>query len=164
MQGLAPVADIRERHEDAVEIFALASFGGHLEQLLQLRDAWAGCPALYVTTRRDSIAELRGQRIAFVEDCHTGQIIRAAICLAQLARLFWRHRPRTLVTTGALPGLLAAVVARAVGTRVIWIDSVANCERLSASGSSAKCFAHHHFSQWPGVAERHGSSYSGTLF
>lgn len=158
------MADIRERHGEAVEIFALASFGGHLEQLLQLREAWAGRPTLYVTTRRDSIAELRGQRIAFVGDCHTGQVIRTAICLAQLAGLFWRHRPRILVTTGALPGLLAAAVARLVGTRVIWIDSVANSERLSTSGGSAKRLAHHHFSQWPGVAERHGSSYSGTLF
>jgi hypothetical protein len=164
MQGLAPVADIRERHENAVEIFALASFGGHFEQLLQLREAWAGRPTLYVSTRRDSIAELRGQRVAFVSDCHAGQVIRAAICLAQLARLFGRHRPRILVTTGALPGLLAAAVARAVGTRVIWIDSVANSERLSTSGSSAKRFAHHHFSQWPGVAERDGSSYGGTVF
>jgi UDP-N-acetylglucosamine:LPS N-acetylglucosamine transferase len=156
--------DGRPTAEGRFELFAAASFGGHFEQLLQLREAWGGRACLYITTREGMVEELADAPIAVVKDCHTGQVVRATLCLMQLCALFFKHRPRYLVTTGALPGLLATVAARLVGARVIWIDSVANSERLSTSGRHAKRFAHAHYSQWPEVAERQRTDYAGSLF
>jgi len=156
--------DGRQADEGRFEVLAVGSFGGHFEQLLQLRAAWAGKACLYVTTRRVEAGEIADQPIAFVQDCHTGEVIRAARCLKQMFALFRRYRPKYLVTTGALPGLLAAVAARATGARVIWIDSVANAERLSTSGLHARWLADAHLSQWPEVAERQHSHYAGSLF
>jgi hypothetical protein len=146
------------------DVMAVASFGGHFEQLLELRDAWKGRSCLYVTTRADVVAGLEGETGAVVQDCHAGQHAKAALCLAQLTGLAIRHRPRNVVTTGALPGLLALMVGRCIGARAIWVDSLANAETLSLSGQHARRFAHHHFSQWPDVAARDGSSYAGSLF
>lgn len=151
------------RVQGPIELFAVASFGGHFEQLLQLREAWAGRRCLFVTTRRDTIEELCGEDVAFVQDCHTGQVLKAVRCLLQLARLFRRHRPKALVTTGALPGLLAVAAGRLTGARVIWIDSVANAHELSTSGRVARGLAHVHLSQWPDVAAREHSKYAGSV-
>jgi hypothetical protein len=41
-----------------------------------------------------------------------------------------------------------------MGVRTLWIDSIANSERMSASGRLAKRLAHRVVSQWPEVAER----------
>lgn len=146
-----------------IEVMAVASFGGHLEQLLQLRSAWDGCACVYVTTRDDRIDLLSGQRVVAVQDCHEGQTGRAFRCLAQLVGLALRYRPRTVLTTGALPGLMACIAGRTIGAQVIWIDSVANAAELSKSGRIARRLAHHHFSQWPDVARASGSEYAGSV-
>jgi hypothetical protein len=40
-----------------------------------------------------------------------------------------------------------------MGCRTLWIDSIANSERMSSSGRLAKRIAHRCVSQWPTVAE-----------
>ena len=110
------------------------------------------------------MAAIEGGDLRIVEDCHVGQYAKAAKCAAQLAALCLRHRPRNLVTTGALPGLLAIMAGRAVGASTFWIDSLANAETLSVSGRHAKRIAHHHFTQWPELARREGTQYAGSLF
>ena len=147
-----------------VQIVAVASAGGHLEELLEMRQAWAGYRCMYVTTSRDAVDILSGERVAIVTDCHKGQIARTIACSAQIVALLLRTRPGCIVSTGALPGLLAALVGRALGARVIWVDSVANAGELSACGRWARPVAHSHFTQWPLVAAREKSEYLGSLF
>ena len=147
-----------------VQLFAVGSFGGHFEQVLEMRKAWAGLRCLYVTTQDGPLDALEGERLAVVSDCHSGQPIRAALCLVQTALLFARHRPACVFTTGALPGLIAALVGRLAGVPVIWIDSVANAETMSGSGRLARRLARKWCTQWPGVASREGSQYLGSLF
>jgi hypothetical protein len=45
----------------------------------------------------------------------------------------------------------------------LWIDSIANSERLSSSGRLAKKIAHRVVSQWPEVAEREGVACWGAV-
>ena len=146
------------------DLFAVASFGGHWEQLLALAPAWNGRRCLLITTPGGGIAGSNESDLRVVADCHAGQVLPAARCLAQLTALFARHRPRSVITTGALPGLLALGLARGFGARAIWVDSLANAETLSTSGRHARRIAHHHFSQWPDVAKRERSEYAGSLF
>lgn len=147
-----------------VDLFVLGSFGGHFEQLLGMRAAWVGKTALYITTRVGEVEALDGEHLAFVTDCHGRQFFRAAACLAQMARLVIRHEPACIVTTGALPGLIAAWVGRFFAVPVIWVDSFANSETLSLSGRHARLPASVHLTQWPQVASREGSAYLGSMF
>lgn len=149
------------------DLIAIASFGGHLEELLELRTAWSGLDCLYVTTRpvdAEFTERNDGVRIEVVPDCHQGQVTRILACSRQVYRLLRTHRPSCIVTTGALPGLIMAVMGRLAGARVIWIDSLANSDTLSGSGRYARWIADRHLTQWPGVAKRDGTHYSGSLF
>lgn len=146
------------------QVFAVATFGGHFEQLVQLTPAWDGVGCLFVSTRPSPSLLRTGRDMALVDDCHWGEPFRTARCAIQMVSLFVRHRPACVVTTGALPGLLAAVIGRALGARVIWIDSMANAETMSGSGKVARVFAHVWCSQWSRVAEREGARYLGSLF
>ena len=67
-----------------------------------------------------------------------------------------------LITTGSAPALIAIVISKLFGTRSLWIDSIANCERLSTSGSRAARIADKCVSQWPDIARRNGLEYWGS--
>ena len=47
--------------------------------------------------------------------------------------------------------------------KTIWIDSIANCERLSSSGRRARRVAHQWLTQWPDLARPEGPHYWGAV-
>lgn len=72
-----------------------------------------------------------------------------------------RERPDVVVTTGAAPGLVVLALARLLGARTVWVDSIANAERLSLSGRLAEGRADLVLTQWPELAREGGPRYLG---
>ena len=54
---------------------------------------------------------------------------------------------------GAAPGFFAISLARLVGARSVWVDSIANAEELSLSGQKATRVATLTLTQWPSLGE-----------
>lgn len=145
------------------DLLLVASFGGHFEELLEMRSAWGHVSRVYATTARGRIDSLAGEVVEYVPDCHGGQYWQAMRSVHSLVSLVRRHRPKCIVTTGALPGFLAVVVGRLFGASVIWVDSVANADELSKSGRWALRFASAHLVQWPKIAQSSPSAYLGNI-
>jgi hypothetical protein len=68
-----------------------------------------------------------------------------------------------VVSTGAAGGVLAIRIARLIGARTMFIDSIANARELSISARLALGVADRVLSQWPGVAEQTGAEYRGAV-
>jgi hypothetical protein len=54
-------------------------------------------------------------------------------------------------------------LGRLTGARTLWIDSIANSERMSSSGRLARKLAHQTISQWPEVAASEGVECWGSV-
>ena len=69
-----------------------------------------------------------------------------------------------VITTGSLPALIALVLAKYVfGAKTIWIDSIANAEKLSASGKKAGKIADLWLTQWPQLSGPDGPQHWGAV-
>ncbi len=140
---------------------AVASGGGHWVQLYRIRPAWDGCDVSYVTTEpgyRDEVtadARERGQSppaYYVVTEANRWQKLRL---LRQLCQIMWiviRTRPDTVITTGAAPGYFATRVAKLIGAKTAWIDSIANAQELSLSGLRAGRHVDLWLTQWEHLA------------
>ena len=128
-----------------------------------MRAAWDGHDVRYITTLPGLAEQFGAAPAGVIPDCNARAPVSAVRCLFALLRLTFRHRPGHVVTTGALSGLFAVVCGRAVGARTLWIDSIANGERLSSSGRVARRFAHETLSQWRPVAEAEGVGFQGSV-
>jgi UDP-N-acetylglucosamine:LPS N-acetylglucosamine transferase len=73
------------------------------------------------------------------------------------------ERPDVIVSTGAAPGYFALRLGKFLGLRTIWVDSIANVERLSLSGQRVGRFADLWLTQWPHLAAAGGPSYHGSV-
>jgi hypothetical protein len=143
-------------------ILAVASGGGHWVQMLRLRDAFHGHDVTYVSVHADYSADVAGSRFFKVSDVSRFSGVRVLFVAIQLLIVIVRARPAVVVTTGSAPGLLAIAIAKTVfRIRTVWIDSIANCERLSTSGMQARRFADQWLTQWPHLAESGGPMYWG---
>ena len=73
-------------------------------------------------------------------------------------RILLKERPKVVVTTGSAPALIALILAKYLfRANTIWIDSIANAERLSTSGKTAGQFADIWLTQWPQLASAKGT-------
>lgn len=137
-------------------ILAVSSKGGHYRQMIALSAAYEGHNVRYVSTD-PSLTEFS------VSECSRTQWWRALTNVVQLVVIMRRVRPDVVVSTGALPGLMALIVGSLFGARTVWIDSIANTDRMSLSGRLSRPFAQLWLTQWPEVSDRTGATYVGAV-
>ena len=144
-------------------LLAVASGGGHWEQLMQLRDAFGGHRIHYATTlaglpERENLASF-----SIIPDCNRDKKIDSLRCVVSILKIVIRIRPQAIITTGSLPGVIALAIGKLFRIKTIWVDSVANAETLSMSGMQAKRFADLWITQWEHVAKESGAVYAGSV-
>ena len=145
-------------------ILAIASGGGHWVQLQRLRPAFEGCDVAYVSVYPDYADDLGGCRFYTITDVSRVNIRKLFVIVPQFICIMLRERPDVVITTGSAPGLIGLAVARlTTRAKTIWIDSIANCERLSSSGRQARRVAHQWLTQWPELARPEGPHYWGAV-
>ncbi len=144
-------------------IIAIASAGGHWQQLMLLGPAYAHHEVTYLTTLA-GLAESYGATPAHkIPDCNRHTPLRLVLSTVVIAWHLLRIRPHVIITTGAMPGLIALTLGRIILARTIWVDSLANAEQMSASGRYARHVAHLRLSQWQSVAQAEGAGFAGRL-
>ena len=138
----------------ARKVMAIASGGGHWVQLMRLRPSFEGLNVFYVGIDPSSASDVAGHRYYTIRNATRKNKAVLIVVAFQLLRILVKERPSVVITTGSAPALVAIILARRLfGARTIWIDSIANVERLSGSGERAGRTADVWLTQWPELAE-----------
>lgn len=153
----------RETMKPKPKVIALSSGGGHWVQLLRLHPAFEGCDVLYATVNEAYRSDVKGARFRVIPDSNRWNKLALLRTAYAIIRLLLEERPQVVVSTGAAPGFFAVCFAKLLGARTIWLDSVANAEELSQSGSKVGKFADLWLTQWPHLATTEGPSYKGSV-
>lgn len=145
------------------KLLAVASAGGHWIQLQRMLPAFAGFETVYVSTSEACREQVAGSRYYVVPNASRFAVKPFAPVFLKAAVILLKERPASLITTGSAPMLAFVLLARLMGVRTLWVDSIANSERLSSSGRLAKRIAHRVVSQWPEVAQQEGVACWGAV-
>jgi UDP-N-acetylglucosamine:LPS N-acetylglucosamine transferase len=147
-----------------------ASAGGHATELLILLDAargiWPVEPSVYITTMRiaaEGFAK-HGKPVHVIGECDRRKPLQAIAVLFRTLCLAILERPDAVVTTGSMPLAMFCVWAKLLGAKIVWIDSVAQIDEMSASGRLMRRIADLCLAQWPDVAARYADvEYAGEV-
>lgn len=145
------------------KILALSSGGGHWVQLRRVIPAFDGHCVVYATVNRHYKTEVGSARFYEVVDVTRWNKAKWVIATAQLLRILLRERPNVVISTGALPGYLGLRLAKVLGKKTIWLDSIANVEELSMSGQHIGKYADLWLTQWPHLANNQAPEYAGQV-
>lgn len=145
------------------KVLAVASGGGHWLQLMRLKPALEKHQVIYVTTITGLGEQFDAVPCRVVKDASRSEPLRLIWVILQLATMVIRIRPDIVISTGAAPGLAALFFGRLVGARTIWLDSIANAEKLSMSGKLAGRIADLWLTQWPDLATPAGPEFRGSV-
>jgi len=145
------------------KILAIASGGGHWIQLLRLRPAFVGADLSYASVDPALAADVPGHAFYRFPDANREHKLALLRQILAIAWILIRVRPRFIVSTGASCGYVAIRLGRLLCARTLYIDSIANAERLSLSGHLACRHADLMLTQWPHLAGPKGPQYKGSV-
>lgn len=134
------------------KVLAIASGGGHWVQLLRLRPAFSHHEVTFVSTNNDYANEINAD-FHCVLDANMWEKWKLLKMFMQVFWLIIKIRPDVVITTGAAPGFAAVFFGRIFGANTIWIDSIANSEKLSKSGARAGRFVNVWLTQWEHLSD-----------
>jgi UDP-N-acetylglucosamine:LPS N-acetylglucosamine transferase len=144
-------------------ILAVASNGGHLVQLMRLFPAFDGNVLSLISTSNEAPKNDAVNHYYCVTDSNFDQKLRLIKTAFETMILVVKLRPDVIISTGAAPGLFCIIWGKVLRKKVIWIDSIANTEKLSMAGRVALKVTTHCYTQWPLVSKPHGPHYIGSV-
>jgi len=145
------------------KILAVASGGGHWVQLLRLRPAFEGYDIAYVTVQESYAEQVDSSRFYSITDATRWSRWDLLKMVSQLAWIVFKERPDIVMSTGAAPGVVALSIGKWFGAKTIWLDSIANVEKMSMSGERAKRVADLWLTQWEHLAKSEGPKFLGSV-
>ena len=151
------------KKSNRTKILAIASGGGHWIQLLRLRPAFAGADVCYASVERQAANDVEDHRFFRFPDANRERKVALVFQILTIAWIIARVRPHVVVTTGASCGYVAVRLARMLGARTLFIDSIANAEKLSLSAQLAHRHANLTLTQWPHLENPEGPQYHGSV-
>lgn len=140
---------------------AIASQGGHLVQLMRLKPLFDRHDTIYVTSGIDKSE--KGMHRFRVIDANYDKKFQLFVQFMQVLYVVLKNKPEAIITTGASAGVFAVVVGHFLGTKTIWIDSIANADCISRSGLIARRFSGLWLTQWQHLARQDGPIYIGSV-
>ena len=103
--------------------------------------------------------DVPGRTYYAIRDVSRRDRLGFVVLIGQLVRILPRERPDVVITTGSAPCLFALGLAKTfLRASTIWIDSIANVERLSSSGAQARRVADVWLTQWEHLGPRPGGA------
>ena len=132
-------------------------------QLLRLRPAFVDCEIIYATVQEGYRAQVEGAPFHVIPDANRWDKLSLMKCAVFTFLLLVKLRPDVVITTGAAPGYFAVRIARLLGSRTIWLDSVANAEELSLSGKMAEGQVDLWMTQWEHLSGENGPEFHGRI-
>ena len=149
--------------KDKPKILAIASSGGHWIQLMRLVPAFDGSEVIYVSTHSGYKEQVKGAVFHAVSDATRWEKMKLIKMAFEVRSIINTEKPDIIISTGAAPGLMAIIWGRLRGKKTIWIDSIANVDRISMSGRIARPFSSLHLTQWEHLSNGISTLFKGTV-
>jgi len=151
------------RMRSSKRILAVSSGGGHWVQLLRMSKVFASQEVVFVTTNAMYRCDVPAAKLYAVTDASIWNKFRILWQAFEVLTVVLRERPDVVISTGAAPGYFAVRFGKMLGARTIWVDSIANVERLSMSGSKVGPYADLWLTQWKHLALDSGPACRGAV-
>ncbi len=146
-----------------MKIALVCSHGGHLSEILDLADAYAGHETFFITYDASRTRALAGRKyllrnIGF-------NVFLMAVATVQIFFILLHERPRVILSTGAEIAVPSFYLGRLLGIRTIFVETWTRVRSPTLAGRWVYPVASVFFVQWPELLRCYGSKaqYHGGL-
>jgi beta-1,4-N-acetylglucosaminyltransferase len=148
-----------------MKLALVCSSGGHLYELYSLQSAWRGHERFWVTFEaEDSCYLLKGERVYWAYQPTNRSVLNLFRNLWLAVRILSKEKPHVVLSTGAGVGVPFLYIAKLLGCKTIYIESIARVKELSLSGKLVLPIADMFYVQWPELTQKYPKTqYHGSI-
>ncbi|MBR4618747.1 MAG: polysaccharide biosynthesis protein [Bacilli bacterium] len=153
-------------------VLFVSSTGGHLNELMQLKNMFNDYDFYIVTERMKTnnyLKEKYKSKVSYLlygtkDHMLTYPFVLLANCFICLF-IYLKFHPDYIVTTGAHVGGVMALIGKIFGSRVVYIETFANITTKTITGKLVYKFADIFIVQWESMLELYpNATYGGWIF
>ncbi len=146
-----------------MKIYLLCSWGGHLQETLELRDAWGAYDYRFITYVSERSIALKEPKWLIAPPWKS--IPKFLYTLAKTSIKILFNRPDVLMSTGmGYVDIFLFPLCKLLGVYTIYIESGANVEYVSGTANFVRKFCNKFIVRWEDLAEKIGAEYHGGIF
>lgn len=148
--------------ERGIPVCLVCSHGGHLTEMLELSEAFEGHNPFYFCYDAETTRALPH---AYRVPNMANNPIEFAKNIVRAIRIFWRERPRLMVSTGAEIALPVTVAAKLFRVPIVYIECGAQVAHASFTGRIMYWLADEFYVQWRELLNVYGprARFQGSL-
>lgn len=154
------------------QILLISSDGGHLAQILSLKDFFVNHEYLIVTEKTPATELLSKElNVEFLKPRPKGRHRSLGFFLSILRnfitsyKIILKHRPVAIITTGSHTAIPACYIGKLLGSKIIWILTFARINSKAASASLVYPIADKFIVQWPSMLKHYKKAiYLGSIY
>lgn len=146
------------------KILAVSSPGGHWIQLNKICDGLTHHQIVYAvplgTFKSNKTSDKKIHNISDLSASNKLTLIKSGL---EFLFILLKERPDIVLSTGAAPGVVAVMLAKYMGIKTIWVDSIANVQKLSRSGNMVKHKVDTFLTQWEHLSDGKHIQHQGSV-
>lgn len=149
----------------------ISSVGGHLEQLLSLKDVIDNFDSYIVTEKNESTKKLthRYPNIYFIPYISRKSVLRFIFNSIKgfviSFRLYLKIKPDVIITTGSGSVISMCIIGKILGSKVIYIETFSRIKSKTLTGTLVYYFADIFIIQWEELQKKYPKAkYIGYIY
>jgi len=145
-----------------MKICLVCSHGGHLTEILQLKEAFEGHETFFITY--DSVRTRQLEHKYLLRNIGTNPLVMASASLSTL-RILLKERPKLIVSTGSEIAIPAFYLAKLFRIKTIFIESWTRVDRPTGTGKIVYPVSDLFLVQWESLLKKYGkkAKYEGAI-
>lgn len=151
------------------KVIFVASSGGHLSEILNLKDLFSEYKYLLVTEKTEVTSKLENdyniEYLKYGPNKNKFKYLGAVITnIFKCIKILKKFKPDTVISTGAQVGGIMCFFSKLFGKKIIYIESLAKVTSLSVTGKMIYPFTNKFYVQWEPLAKKYKKAeYLGRL-
>jgi beta-1,4-N-acetylglucosaminyltransferase len=157
--------DLGENLKKEKKICLVASAGGHLKEIVQLKKFYSKYEHYFVTLAREDGKSLARKEKTYFVECPARNPLRFALNFVQSFKILLKEKPDIVISTGADTALATCYLAKLFGKKIIYIESFCRPSRPSITGKMVYPIANLFIYQWEEVGQYYPKGkFGGSIF
>lgn len=139
-----------------MKLMLVCTSGGHFATMRSLKSFWSLHERVWVSDRQKDTTILdKGEKVHWLPYQAPRDVLAILRNLPATFRILSQEKPDVVISTGASLAINFAFVAKLLGIKFIFIESISRSQELSVSGKLVYPISDEFYVQWPELCEKY---------
>lgn len=140
-----------------MKLLLVCTSGGHFATMRSLESFWSRHDRVWVTDPKADTEDLvqKSEQVHWFKHRAPRHLWGLISDLPRTWKVLYSERPDLIVSTGASVAVSFALIAKLLGIRFVYVESISRFQELSLSGRLVYPFCDEFYVQWPNLCQKY---------